>query len=216
VFLAFVSYLPINFEINYKRVQQNDLLIIKLVIIKSWLLFELRITQLYSSFSQLNKKFLQFNMYLTDAAKTSTSHETKVNKPFKYISDIYLNLIKGFKFVRNNAKPLQKLTKQLFKTITCKKITWSTELGFNNAAYTAIATGSLWALKNSIYQNIKQNVILKDPTPSLLVKPHFGGAYLNTNLACIFQIKLGHIIITGLKVMVLLTSFVIKGGGQAD
>ena len=59
-------------------------------------------------------------------------------------------------------------------------------------------------------------MILKRSTPSLLVKPHFGGAYLNTNLACIFQIKLGHIIITGLKVMVLLTSFVIKGGGQAD
>jgi len=154
-------------------------------------------------------------MNLSDTAKTS-SHETEVKKPFKYISDVYFYLIKGLRFARANAKPLKHLTKQFFKGVTCKKIKWSIELGFNNAAYTAIAVGTLLSLKNSIYQNIKQNVRLKDPTPSLLVKPHFGDTYLNTDLACIFQIKLGHIIITGLKVMVLLTSFAIKGGGQAD
>jgi hypothetical protein len=207
--------LPLNFEVYYKRIQQNDILIIKFIILNC-LLFELKIPELYSSFNKLNSRFLIFNMSLSDNTNQLAEHEVEIKKPVNYINDFSRLLEKFSKTAYANIKPLKQITQQLYKRITCHKIAWSTELGLNNAASTALTTGFLWYIKNNIYRNIKHNVKLTDKAPNLMVKPRFDNPCLNTYLMCIFTIRLGHIIFTGIKFIVLMASLLLKGGGQSE
>lgn len=78
------------------------------------------------------------------------------------------------------------------------RFTWSTTLGYEDPALTGIALGLAWAVKGTALGLIQRGYkFIREPR--IMVNPGFTGSLRETFLDCIFEIKLGHIILAGLK-----------------
>ncbi len=61
-------------------------------------------------------------------------------------------------------------------------------------------SGALWTLKGSIVGLLSHYLKLRQ-MPNLSVTPHFQFVILQTRLTCIFQLRIGHAILAGLKLL---------------
>lgn len=75
---------------------------------------------------------------------------------------------------------------------------WQTAVGSKNPAYAAWLVGGLWAIKGEIL-GLLQTRYRFQGRPGISVQPAFGRDVLDTKVDCIFQVKLGQIILAGLK-----------------
>ena len=86
----------------------------------------------------------------------------------------------------------------LFKKVKVEEIEWRTDIGMGDAAETGVLTGLLWAVKGSIVSYYKNKVGgLKKK--HIVVVPHYERMLFATNVNCIFTMRLGHIMLAGLK-----------------
>ncbi|MCM3569610.1 DUF2953 domain-containing protein [Neobacillus mesonae] len=92
------------------------------------------------------------------------------------------------------------IVRKFFRKIRIKKFEWQTNIGLGDAAHTAIAAGALWTLKGSITGLISRYLNLM-VMPQLTITPHFQAAVIQTSLSCIFQFRIGHAILAGLKLI---------------
>ena len=79
------------------------------------------------------------------------------------------------------------------------EISWLTEVGVGDAAATAITTGFFWAIKSNIIALLIKKLELK--SYHVNVFPFYGADKFNTSLDCIITLKIGYIIIAGLKIL---------------
>jgi len=75
---------------------------------------------------------------------------------------------------------------------------WSTGLGLPEAGQTGMAVGALWMIKSNTTSFLYQMLDRQAPRPELEVVPVFDGQSLRVNFNCIFSLRSGHIIYTGL------------------
>ena len=95
---------------------------------------------------------------------------------------------------------LHVIVRKFFRKVTIKNLEWDSFIGVGDAAYTGMATGALWAAKGSIIGLLSQYLRLKE-MPYLSVTPHFQAAVIQTRLTCMFQFRIGHAILAGLKLI---------------
>ncbi len=85
------------------------------------------------------------------------------------------------------------------KRLVMEDISWTTEVGVSDAAATAITTGVFWAVKSNIVALLIKKMSLKSYHVNVL--PYYGADKFNTSLDCIITLKIGYIIIAGLKIL---------------
>lgn len=102
-----------------------------------------------------------------------------------------------------------KWVKRTLARIHCTKLHWRTDVGFGDAAETAITTGLVWSLKSSILGVIFRWVRL-ETKPELAVQPSYNLPQFSTNLDCIVKIRLANAMVAGL--LLILSVFRAKGG----
>jgi hypothetical protein len=95
---------------------------------------------------------------------------------------------------------LHLIVRKFFKKVTLKQLEWHSIIGVGDAAHTGTITGAIWAIKGSIIGMLSQYIKLKE-MPNLTVTPHFQLAIIHTRLSCIFQFRIGHAILAGLKLI---------------
>ncbi|CAH2716064.1 hypothetical protein BACCIP111895_03248 [Neobacillus rhizosphaerae] len=95
---------------------------------------------------------------------------------------------------------LHVIIRKFFQKVTIKKLEWQTLIGVGDAAYTGMATGAFWAIKGSIVGLLSHYLNLK-VMPEISITPHFQAAVIQTQLKCIFQFRIGHAILAGLKLI---------------
>lgn len=78
------------------------------------------------------------------------------------------------------------------------RFNWSTTLGFEDPALAGLATGLVWAVKGAALGIIQRGYGFAEE-PRVEVHPSFFCPARETLLDCIFEIRLGHIIFTGLQ-----------------
>jgi len=101
----------------------------------------------------------------------------------------------------------------ILKHVKCKKFLWKTRLGFKDPAFTGISAGMLWIVKDYLYRKLRGNVKEMLDKPEIQVLPNFEEKRLQTQLNCIFTLTLGHIIIAGIRLVILeiISFFIMKG-----
>ncbi|KJS14128.1 MAG: hypothetical protein VR67_01175 [Peptococcaceae bacterium BRH_c8a] len=77
---------------------------------------------------------------------------------------------------------------------------WSTGLGLPEAGQTGMAVGALWVIKSNTTSFLYRMLDRQAPMPELEVVPVFDGQLLRVNFDCIFSLRSGHIIYTGILV----------------
>ncbi|MGI5922266.1 MAG: DUF2953 domain-containing protein [Syntrophomonadaceae bacterium] len=95
-----------------------------------------------------------------------------------------------FGFIIRTKYPVHRLVSRY--TIM-EKIDWKTRVGVNDAMYTGITTGLIWALKGIVVSMAGHRSRLQ--SLSIDVQPDFAQAVVNSRLICILKIRIVHIII---------------------
>lgn len=111
---------------------------------------------------------------------------------------------------------INQISHWLLKKTHCKKLEWSTTFGLADAYWTAILAGLIWNFKNFFYFNFSRAVQVEFGYPKFKVQPIFDGAYLSLQFKCIFVVRLGHIIVTGIKLLYILAIHGLKRGYQVE
>jgi energy-coupling factor transporter transmembrane protein EcfT len=95
---------------------------------------------------------------------------------------------------------LHGIVEKFFRKVTVKKFEWHTMFGAGDAAHTGVLIGAIWALKGGILGILSKYLRLTN-FPELSVTPHFQFTIIQTSLSCIFQFRIGHAILAGLKLI---------------
>lgn len=95
--------------------------------------------------------------------------------------------------------------KLFFQYALIKKVTWVSDIGWEEADKTGYYTGVLWAVKSIVLTFINNQYRIYDY--DIDVYPHFDKSIFTSNLSCILRIRLVHIML----ISVLLLSVKVRG-----
>lgn len=86
----------------------------------------------------------------------------------------------------------------LFRRTKIRRFRWHSEIGTGNAYQTGLATGMAWTLKSTLVQGLFAYTVPL-AKPELVVFPNYQQHRLYTLLDCLIEIRLGHLLMAGLK-----------------
>lgn len=114
----------------------------------------------------------------------------------KYIKEDKVDLDEVHKlFIR--VLDLINITKEKVKI---KNLELRADYCFDDAALTSVSYGVFSGLLGIVVSYFKNNNIVKDKL-SIVINPHFkNSSFMNSSVFCIFTVKLGNIIITGIRI----------------
>ncbi len=79
------------------------------------------------------------------------------------------------------------------KYLVIERLDWNSGIGLNDAMYTAISSGGLWAIKGMLVGFLSSKSRLQDI--NLQVEPDFNGEKVVSHLNCILKMRIVHIIL---------------------
>lgn len=143
---------------------------------------------------------LRFNFTLASLERGAISIILrKTNSDLEHhakIEDIFHYMVNSYKRYIKYADQFRKLVSKT----TIQNLNLDMTIGLDDAAQTALLSGSILTLFNSFRGYVKSKFNLKDSKIRLL--PYFEGAEFDMVLDCIINVKLGHIIITGIRMLI--------------
>lgn len=146
---------------------------------------------------------------IDDNSPTIVTKETKSAGPLgnaekkdtkQYSAEDLLHSLQDTKELLTHVVSLHRIVRKFLSKITVKELTWHSLVGIGDAAYTGMLTGALWALKGSIIGLISHYMKLKT-APAMSITPHFQFAVSQTVISCIFQFRIGHAMVAGIKLI---------------
>lgn len=102
---------------------------------------------------------------------------------------------------RPQIKIHQKYIFTLLKKTRLRRLSWHTDIGAGDPAYTGLLTGAVWALKGLLITVFCRLLAPGGAAPVLEVRPFYHQVCLYTAIECALEIKLGHLVLTGIKVL---------------
>jgi hypothetical protein len=85
---------------------------------------------------------------------------------------------------------------KISRPVRIKSLKLATELGLGDAAETAVVSGLVWSLKGTVLSMLSYYFNLEKTRPVIVVRPIYNNPYyLRIDYSCIFEFRLGHIII---------------------
>ncbi|MDS1030657.1 DUF2953 domain-containing protein [Bacillota bacterium LX-D] len=193
-------WLPLTFQVFYRRKNNNDIFECNLFLTSYWKIAHFIIPKINFDLSIFHDSVLDLETKMPEGLGKIDKQHIQVKKPRKILRDI----LPKIKVIEKITKILVKINKKLFKKIVCKKLVWQTEFGLGDAALTAISSGLLWSFKGKSYSNIRRNVNVSFRRPVLEVKPSFSAQVFNVNFKCIFIVQLGHAIFALIKFCIMM------------
>ncbi|SHJ48315.1 DUF2953 domain-containing protein [Paramaledivibacter caminithermalis] len=110
----------------------------------------------------------------------------------------YVNIRKMIEKTIEILKTYKNIIRYLIDRINFRTLLWKTEVGFEDAALTGITSGIINIFKSNLFTML--NSSKKKPEKiHLKILPNFNKHVLKTDLNCIFTMRIGYIIIVGLK-----------------
>ncbi|MDD3654764.1 MAG: DUF2953 domain-containing protein [Desulfotomaculaceae bacterium] len=91
----------------------------------------------------------------------------------------------------------------LLDNVKLRRLTWRTELGTGDPAQTGLLTGLAWGVKGFILTVIYRLLTPGGARPEVEIAPSFQKACFKTAFDCVFEVRLGYLLITGLKALVI-------------
>lgn len=114
-------------------------------------------------------------------------------------NDIH-NSIHDFKQLLTHIAGLHKIIRNFLKKVTLRNIEWHTMVGVSDAAATGVITGALWAAKGGVVGVLSHYMKLKE-MPVMTITPSFQQTVSITSFKCMIQIRVGHAILAGIKLV---------------
>ncbi|MGI6678832.1 MAG: DUF2953 domain-containing protein [Dehalobacterium sp.] len=208
ILMLLIGLLPLRFKFNFLKKEKDDYINISWLVVPGIWNIKLEIPFIKfstSTFWPVIKTVLKIGGERPWIKKEQEETLDKVQ--LKKISRRIKILLQNFSMVRE-------LGIWFLSKISLRYFFWCTEIGTKDAAQTGVLTGVFWSFKAFLYGCLQQHVKHVGSNPQISVIPDFQQEKAYFRLICIFDIRLGHIMIGGLKMLPLL---LIKGkGGEID
>lgn len=101
------------------------------------------------------------------------------------------------------------IIKVFLKHVKIDLFKWESKIGTGDAMVTGILNGLLWGVKGSIIGLISKYFRMTEK-PIFSVVPEYNKVLYHSMFECILRFKVGHVIVTGIRILFKLT----KGGGK--
>ncbi|HHV72686.1 MAG TPA: DUF2953 domain-containing protein [Clostridia bacterium] len=196
--LILATQLKIKFSIFFSRQDSGNELAIRIYLFKNFLSLklELPVIKMLKGFI-IPDLFLKENWELTHPRLPVHKDKNRLSVNKIDWQKVLVTIIKVKNLVRLYRSQIAYLT----RSTHCLHFEWHTEYGANDAATTGVRLGIIWFLKGILLAILENKIIFWNKNPLVEVIPNFNQPCLNVNFCCIFAIKLGHIIIVGIKVV---------------
>jgi len=89
----------------------------------------------------------------------------------------------------------------MFERVKLSRFHWQTEIGTGEPSQTGILVGTAWGLKGFLLSLICR-LFTPGVRPVINIAPSYEKVCFNTFLDCIFEVRIGHIILTGFKMLI--------------
>lgn len=96
---------------------------------------------------------------------------------------------------------LKRIQRQFYQGIHCNRLNWRIEIGYKDPAQTAIVAGAFWTMIGFALSRLYKQVTVEDKSPSLMVVPQFKKEGFLCDIQCIFNLRIGHIILVGINLL---------------
>lgn len=213
-------FVPVQFRLFYRKVGSDDIVRFEMVFFNGLLKREWRASLL--DFTRRGFRRKQQSVGKWFFIKKGDRQE-KVTPYFRYFRD-WQEFLQRYRQLGLGVLLLSYLlparyhhwllvTEKLEKRGRVSRFRWETRLGTGDVATTAYCYGWLWGVKADAAGALSRNYRFTR-SPELLVIPDFQQAGLEMVFDCIFQVKLGYIIIASL--IARLGDRLLKGGGDIE
>lgn len=101
----------------------------------------------------------------------------------------------------NLLQRLSRVKKQFYRGIRLTALEFDAEVGTVNPAYTAMLAGAFWSVIGDVVARLYRQVQVEVQNPRIAVVPMFQKPGFSCDFHCIFQLRIGHIIVAGLNLL---------------
>lgn len=189
VILSILFYLmPIKIKFKISRVKDDDIIIIRVKTLYG-------IVNVKFEVPLLDIVFVNNKLGLKYKAKVQSN---KTNKLWKKLSKIFtVDDFKNIKkYFHHDPVFFQKMLDYWTNKLTIKDFSFILKYGTNDAAFTALLYGAIWAILGPVLALLSNN--LRFSTKNIIITPHFDSEIINIEFSCIIKFKFGDIINTGI------------------
>jgi hypothetical protein len=175
-----IFFIKISFEVAYLRRDSDDNISIKISVFRGLVSYKKEI-----SVVEIRRYF----------GKTYITIEDK-DIPLVTVIKKLPEFIEKSKEMFYQYKPFINM---ILKKINCQEFYWETRFGLGDAALTGIGTGVIWGIKGLAFNFLMRKIRSMEKKPRVLVVPQFESLCFGLDFRCIFDLRIGHIIIAGLN-----------------
>lgn len=146
-------------------------------------------------------KLLRFNLHSFEGSKSSVLKVLGINLNIeKRGKDLYKKSGESLGISAKNMDffEILRIFKDMLKGTVVYRFYLAIKVGLEDAAYTAILTGSLWGMVYTAIMPFYNNAKFLNP-PEVHIMPIYGENRVEGDLICIFKTRCGNIIINGMK-----------------
>lgn len=195
--LLIISNVKVNILLNKER--KNDFIQIKI--------------SLFFGLINLTKKIplIKFESFEEGIKFKSETDGTGIhtNKKDRITPEKAAKWEKDYRYMIKNIKNFYRTTEKLLKHVYIEQFKWESNFGTGDAMNTGILTGVIWGIKG-ISLGIISNFMILHTKPTISVTPIYDKQVFKSRLECIIKVRLGHVILTGIKLLFKLY----QGGGK--
>jgi hypothetical protein len=193
ILLLIILFTKLTIFINYYHHNDNDDLKIEF---KVWGIVKYKLNvPLIKIDDNSPSLVIKGNTQMGEAPENQS--ETKAKQ---IVPDDVINNLKNVKEIIQHVVSMHVIVRKFMRKVSVKQFEWHSLVGVGDAAHTGMISGALWTLKGSILGIVSHYIKLKE-MPNLSVTPHFQFTIIQTRLSCIFQFRIGHAILAGLKLI---------------
>lgn len=182
-----ICWMKVQIEFSYKRKGENDRLKIRISILRGLIHYTVKMPKLA----------------LTDSGTAIKAQEVKGNGPpeeKKLSAEELADELEKMKDLLKRISGLHRIIRKLLARTKVKQFEWDTQIGTGDAASTGMLAGSILGLKGGILGFLSTYFNFQI-LPSYSVIPVFRGTAADTRIFCIFQVRAGHAITAGVRMI---------------
>ncbi|WP_083413105.1 DUF2953 domain-containing protein [Bacillus massilinigeriensis] len=109
-------------------------------------------------------------------------------------------IIHDLKEILQHIIGFERIVRNFMKKVIVRKLSWHTKAGIGDAAATAVIFGIIWGAKGSTVGLMSKYAKIRCK-PELSVTPCFQAPFSQTELSCIIQVRIGHAIFAGTRIV---------------
>lgn len=196
--LIWLMFLRVRFDVAYYRKGKDDHLKVEMAALGGLVRYktEVPIIDLDQYFL---KPFLKFETDIAGVVSHPVDESGMIVKVpvLQILRRLPIYLKNGIKYFNHYQTALRRFC----KSIRCHRLSWTTIVGLGDPAYTGIVTGTVWGIKGYVYRVFRSNIGSMLRPPEFSVVPCFDDTCFKLDFNCIFDMRIGHIIIAGLQII---------------